>query len=288
MTDFTAFSSTFNADAGIYRAENLGTLLMKEATLEDLTFALSRYFVDSLVTTDKSIPPQVEYAKLVNTGLSQLNFFKFVASTLHRLFDYTDAEFSNFTVLSRVDAFTRVSKEEFEESKGYYPYRSVLEQQLTDVQPIELVRAVRLVLQKLVYRFFHTYDVHEMREVGKKNVKVCDPSNATFRRGDRNITTEEFRDFIEVLLEACDVVNGYTQELTEFRDVFTQAARVAKQMRDEYRQANPVQQRQQKSQQQNSQQRPQNRNSQPRFKPQNRRFTQKPKQVNTQQPTAQA
>ena len=281
MSQFTQFTSTFNSGASTYRTEKLGSLLMKEATLEDLTFALSRYFVDSHVTTPTTVPPQIEYAKIVDTGLAQLNFFKFVAQNLYALTSYANHDFGKFTVLSPVGSFSRVTKEEFTENKDYYLHRSVLEQQLSDVQPLELVRAVRLVLQKLVFRFFRTYDLDETREVGKKVVKVCNPSDATFRRGDHTITTEDFRDFVETLLDACRVVNTYSPELKEFRDVFSQAARTAKQMREEYKQEQQQQHHQHRQQQNHGQ----SSKSHPRFKSADKRFTQQSHHTQVTAPT---
>ena len=234
MSDFTTFANTFNGGAHTYRSENIGNVTMKDANLEDLAFSLCHYFVDSLTTTDKTIPPQAKYAELVNTGLTQLEFFKFVAQTLFRVIHYANSEFAKFTVLSRIESFSKITKEEYLDNKDYYLHRSVLEQQLKEVQPLELIRAVRLVLQQLLFRFFRTYNVDETREVAKKIVKVCDPSNATFRRGDHQITTEEFRDFTEDLITACHQVDAFSQDLSEFRDVFVNAAKAAKQMRLDY------------------------------------------------------
>jgi hypothetical protein len=234
MSDFTTFASIFNAGASTYRNENVGNILMKDATLADLTYTLSQYFTDSLTTTEKTIPPQAKYAELVNTGLTQLNFFNFVAQSLFRVISYGDYEFGKFTVFSRVESFSKITKEEYLANKDYYLNRFVLEQQLKEVQPLEIIRAVRLALQQLIFRFFRTYDVNEKREFGKKSVKVCDPTSATFRRDDRQITTEEFRYFVEDLISACGLINKFTPELTEFRDVFVTAAKTAKQMRAEF------------------------------------------------------
>lgn len=248
MSDFATFATTFNEGARIYRAEKIGELPMKEANLEDLTFSLCQYFLDTLTTTDKTIPPQAKYVEIVNAGLSKLGFFKFVAQTLFRVIHYADSEFAKFTVLSQIESFSKITKEEYDDNKDYYLHRSVLEQQLKFVQPIELIRAVRLALQKLLFRFFHTYDVDETREVAKKIVKVCEPSNATFRCGDRQITTEEFRDFTEDLIAACQQVKAFSENLSEFRVVFVDAAKVAKQMRLDYQaqQAHQSQQTEQK------------------------------------------
>ena len=273
MSNFTHFVTTFKAGTGVYNTQNLGGLLMKEANLEDLTYALSRYFVDSMVTTEQSIPPQVEYAKIVNDGLTQLDFFKVVAQNMFRLTSYGKSEFGKFTVYSTIESFSRVTKEEFTNNKGYYLHRSVLEQQLSKIQPLELIRAMRLALQKLVFRFFHTYDVNEMREIGNKQVKVCDAASATFRRGEHNITTEEFCDFVELLIDTCRIMNTYSAELTEFRDVFLNAARTAKQMREAYVAEHPRPKQKQGSQQRQhngSQNYSQQQKGQPRFKPQGR------------------
>lgn len=253
MSDFTTFTNTFNGGASTYRTENIANVTMKDANLEDLTFALCQYFCDSLTTTDKTIPPQAKYAELVNTGLTHLDFFKFVAQTLFRVIRYADSDFAKFTVLSRIESFSKITKEEYLDNKDYYLHRSVLEQQLKEVQPLELIRAVRLVLQQLLFRFFRTYNVDETREVAKKVVKVCDPSNATFRRGDHQITTEEFRDFTEDLIAACHQVDAFSLELTEFRDVFVNAAKTAKQMRLDF-QAQKGQQSQKNTTQQHPEQ----------------------------------
>ena len=235
MSNFSTFDSTFNEGASSYRNFNTGDVLMKNSNLEDLTFSLCNYFVNSLVVTDKTIPPQVEYAKTVDTGLTNLKLFEFVANTLVPLIKFADNKhFGEFTILSRIESFSKVSKEEFQEYKDYYLYRSVLDLSLTDVQPLELLRAVRLALQKLVYRFFRTYDPNETHEVGKKIVPVCNASNATFRRGDHNITTDEFRNFIDDLLVACRFMNQFSKDLSEFRNVFSSAASTAKTMRETY------------------------------------------------------
>jgi hypothetical protein len=236
MSSSTNMSSLFYTGANNFFFEKNGDILLKDANFLNLTNALCYYFNESLFSIVQTNLPQAKYAEIVVNGLKQLDFFKFVSNSMFNLYRYLYNDFAKFTVLAKVGSFSKVTKEEYLENKDYYLNRVVLEQQLKDVQPIELIRAVRLVLQQLLYRFFHTYDVDEKREVGKKLISVCNPSNATFIKGERRITTEEFCEFLEELCSSCRIINAFTPELCEFRDVFKSAATTAKQMRLEFHQ----------------------------------------------------
>jgi len=119
-----------------------------------------------------------------------------------------------------------------------YVLRDNLELKLSEVYPIELIRSLRLCVSNLIFRFFRTYDVDEVRILkdGKK-VTVCDPSTATYRVGQSHRTNDRFVTFLTDLIKLYRFISQFSYELTEFVGPFKSAAIAAKKLRLEYKDA---------------------------------------------------
>jgi hypothetical protein len=181
------------------------------------------------------------YNKIVSDGLAQLNFAKLI-QTLHGLVQYEQEEFSGCTLMSELGRFQRPSKEEFQEFKPFYVLNQTLDLTLEEVYPVEIVRAIRLHVSQLLFRFFRTYDVKATREVvvekTKKVVPVCDPSGATYRIGGSVRASQEFVQFMTLLVSAAEILSQFELNLSDVVEPFKVAAATAKKMRDEYKAKN--------------------------------------------------
>ncbi len=226
---------TISAIAASYNKYKEHDVLLKDASLVSLIDAVGAFFAP-LQTTDKTIPPQAEYNKIVIAGMEKIGFFNIFAH-LAKFGSYDDEDFANCTVHTRLGSFPRPTKEEFQEFKHMYVLNSNLDLTLSEVYPIELIRALRLCVSNLIYRFFRTYDVDEVRVLkdGKK-IKVCNPSNATYRIDGSNRTSEQFVTFLVDLISLYRFVSQFSYELTEFIEPFKSAALAAKKLRLEYKQ----------------------------------------------------
>jgi len=209
-------------------------VVLKDATLVSLIDAVGALCAP-LQTTDKTIPPQAEYNKIVVAGLEKIGFFH-IFTELSKFGSYDDEEFADYTVLARLGSFPRPTKEEFKEFKHMYVLRDNLELKLSEVYPIELIRALRLCVSNLIFRFFRTYDVDEVRILkdGKK-VKVCDPSTATYRIGQTHRTNDRFVVFLTDLIKLYRFISQFSYELYEFVEPFKNAAAAAKKLRLAYK-----------------------------------------------------
>ncbi len=227
---------TISAIAATYNKYKEHDVLLKDASLVSLIDAVGALCAP-LQTTDKTIPPQAEYNKIVVAGLEKIGFFN-IFTHLAKFGSYDDEDFANSTVHARLGSFPRPTKEEFHEFKHMYVLNSNLDLTLSEVYPIELIRALRLCVSNLIFRFFRTYDVDETRILkdGKK-VKVCNPSRATYRVDGTNRTSEQFVTFLADLIQLYRFISGFSYELTEFLEPFKSAAIAAKKLRLEYKNA---------------------------------------------------
>lgn len=226
---------TISAIAATYNKYNEYDVVLKDATLVSLIDAIGALCAP-LHTTDKTIPPQAEYNKIVVEGLEKIGFFAIFDEVVN-FGCYDDEEFADCTVLTRLSSFPRPTKEEFKEFKHMYVLRDNLELKLSEVFPIELIRALRLCVSNLIFRFFRTYDVDEVRIMkdGKK-VKICDPSTATYRIGSNHRSNDRFVIFLTDLIKLYRFISQFSYELTEFVEPFKSAALAAKKLRLEYKQ----------------------------------------------------
>jgi hypothetical protein len=227
---------TMSAIAATYKQYSEHEVLLKDASLVSLIDAIGSLCA-SLSTTDKTSPPQAEYNKIVVAGLEKIGFFS-IFEHLLKFGCYDDADFANFTVVTRIGSFPRPTKEEFQEFKHMYVLHSNLDLKLSEVFPIELIRALRLCASNLIFRFFRTYDVDEVRVLkdGKK-VNVCDPSRATYRVDGTQRSSAQFTTFLTDLIGLYRFISQFSYELTEFVEPFKTAAMTAKKMREEFKKA---------------------------------------------------
>jgi hypothetical protein len=246
---FSLSFSSIQQFSAVYHENKTGKVLVKNASLLDLSEALGAVFA-GLKTTDKTIPPQANYNTTVVSAVEKTGFFGFI-NLLGQLYDFYDADFAFCTVNTRLGSFPRPSKEEFQEFKHLYVLDSNMNLSLDDVFPIELIRAVRLHLMQLLFRFFKTYDVDEEYQTkdGKKH-KTCNASNATYRSNGHTVATGEFCSFTEYLIKANLYLKQLSLELTEFSTPFREAALTAKAEREKFRKTQNAQQQTQNAQQQ--------------------------------------
>lgn len=239
MSFMTSFPIVAKLNAS-YHSNNVGSIMIKNATLCDLIETLGNIMY-SLQTTDKTIPPQVEYNRIVIDGLEKLGFFKFI-KTLELLTHYEDEEFAFCSLLTELGRFPRPTKEEFQEFKQYYVLNTTMELMIDEVFPVEIVRAIRLHISQLLFRFFHTYDVNATRELvdkkEKKTIFVCDPENATYRVGDSHRTSTEFMSFMRLIVDASQYLSTLDIGLSDISGPFKTAAMTAKKMREDYKSTN--------------------------------------------------
>ena len=226
---------TISAIADTYNKYAEYDVLLKDASLVSLIDAVGALCAP-LQTTDKTIPPQAEYNKIVVAGLEKIGFFQ-IFDELSKFGSYDNEDFANFTVHARLGSFPRPTKEEFREFKHMYVLHSNLDLKLSEVFPVELIRALRLCVSNLIFRFFRTYDVDEVRILkdGKK-IKVCNPSSAVYRIDGSQRTSQQFVTFLVELISLYRFISQFSYELTEFVEPFKSAAIAAKQLRLEYKQ----------------------------------------------------
>lgn len=189
----------------------------------DLIEALASSLSD-LSTSATTLPPQVEYNKIVVSALEKMHFFEFVSKTLTELHGYDREVFAFCTVRSRLGAIVHPSQEDFQQYKGFYMFNSVLNSTVADVFQTELIRGIRLFVSQLIFRFFKTYDVTD-----------CDPQRATFRMKNHSVTSVQFTEFLELLLVTSNYLSQFSQSLAEFATPFKNAATVAKKMRADFK-----------------------------------------------------
>jgi len=220
-----------------YNTNNISSLQMKKANLCDLVESLGHYLW-SLQNTEHTVPPQAAYNQIVSFGLTRLNFPKLL-DTLFGLVQYEQEGFSDCTLMLELGRFRRPSKEEFQKYKPFYVLNQTMELKLEEVFPVEFVRAIRLYVSELLYRFFRTYDVNETREITDKNttkvIPICNPTNATYRVGGNNRSSNEFVQFMTLLIESAKILSGFEMNLSDVAEPLIFAATTAKKMREEYK-----------------------------------------------------
>jgi hypothetical protein len=230
---FSSSLSVFQQLADEYNKNKTEKRFLGNATLLDLTEALGAVFV-GFETTSETVPPQAKYNATVVSALEKKGFFKFTAGLLNQLCDFYDSGFAFCTVNVPLGKFPRPSREEFQQFKHLYVLDQNMSLPLADVFPIELIRAVRLHLMQLLFRFFKTYDVDETYSTKEGTFQVCDPTKATFRSNGHTVATADFYSFAEYLVKANRYLKGLTLDLSEFVQPFRTAAQVAKAERAAY------------------------------------------------------
>ena len=231
---FSSSLKVFSRLAGDYNNNKTGNRFLKNATLMDLTEALGAVFV-GFETTDQTVPPQAKYNATVVSAFDKHRFFGFVSGLLNQLCDFYDSDFAFCTVNVPLGKFPRPTREEFQEFKQLYVLDHNMNLRLDEVLPIEIIRAVRLHLMNLLFRFFKTYDVDETYTTKDgKTHHTCDASKATFRSDGHTHTTADFYSFAEYLIKANRYLKQLTLELSEFSETFRTAALTAKAERVQY------------------------------------------------------
>jgi hypothetical protein len=224
----------FIADASkVCHDEKMTDTPLGEAYLEEIAYSLC-HNICNLNTTDKTVPPQAEYNRIVLSGLVTANIPSLIQHLI-RLSNYSNENFAESSVLATLRRFKRPSKEEFNDNRSFYVHDKVLDNTISEARDTELIRAARLYVRNMMMRFFHTVDPDEMSHnpQSKKMEPRCVPERCTFRRGDRNITTQEFTQFLDDLLTTQRLFLNYSDELDEF-SFYKDAALTAKKMRDDF------------------------------------------------------
>ena len=224
----------FIADAAkVCRDEKMTDTPIGEAYLEEIVYSLC-HNICNLSTTDKTVPPQAEYNRIVLAGLVSADIPSIIQHLI-RLSNYSDEHFAESSILATLRGFKRPSKEEFNDNRALYVHDKVLDTPIGEVRDTDVIRAARLYIRNMMLRFFRTVDPDEKSENPrtKKMEPRCVPESCTFRRGDRNITTQEFSQFLDDLLATQRLFLKYSDELDEF-SFYKDAALTAKKMRDDF------------------------------------------------------
>ncbi len=93
---FSVSYPTISAIADTFTSLNEHELLLKDASLVSLIDAVGALFAP-LHTTDKTIPPQAEYNKIVIAGMEKIGFFQ-IFEELSKFGVYDDEDFAGCTV----------------------------------------------------------------------------------------------------------------------------------------------------------------------------------------------
>ena len=224
----------FIADASkVCRDEKMTDTPLGEAYLEEIAYSLCQN-ICNLSTTDKTVPPQAEYNRIVLSGLVSVDIPSLIQHLI-RLSNYSEEPFAESSILATLRGFKRPSKEEFNDNRALYVHDKVLDTTIGEVRDTDLIRAARLYVRNMMKRFFRTVDPDEMSHnpQSKKMEPVCMPERCTFRRGDRNITTLEFSQFLNDLLVTQRLFLDYSDDLDEF-SFYKDAALTAKKMREDF------------------------------------------------------
>ena len=204
---------------------------LADATLVDLVEQYNTLYANIRASGEKN-PTQATYAKTVSDGLARLSW----SAALHkisRLVSVASASFAPSTVESRFSSIQHVVKGEFD-PEYHVSIRELYWTEFDDLTMGQLIKAMRVVISEMVYRFFKTYDLNEKRfdRESQKEVLVCLPENATFRRGDRVVSDDDFVSFMTDLLDAYKAVLAVDFEA--LRTLFRDAGAAAKKARDEF------------------------------------------------------
>jgi hypothetical protein len=224
----------FIADASkVCRDEKMTDTPLGEAYLEEIVYSLC-HNICNLSTTDKTVPPQAEYNRIVLSGLVSVDTPSLIKHLI-RLSNYSNEHFAESSILATLRGFKRPSKEEFNDNRALYVHDKLLDTTIGEVRDTDLIRAARLYVRNMMLRFFRTDDPDEKSENPrtKKMELRCVSERCTFRRGDRNITTQEFTQFLDDLLATQRLFLNYSDQLDEF-SFYKVAALTAKKMRDDF------------------------------------------------------
>lgn len=225
--------SVFQDLATSYHTNSTGKQILRNASLIDLIESLGAIFA-GFHTTPETISPQAKYNEIVVSAFAKQDFFKFTSGLLHQFYPHWDSEFAFCTVNVPLGKFPRPSREEFQQFKHLYVLDQNMNLPISEVSSIEFIRAVRLYLMQLLFRFFKTYDVDETFAREGKTFQVCDPSKATFNSHGHAMTSEDFFSFLQCLIQANRYLKRFTLDLSEFVQPFRAAAQAAKADRAEY------------------------------------------------------
>ncbi len=204
---------------------------LADATLVDFVEQYDVLFANMLKSGEKN-PTQAAYAKTVADGLTRLGWTA-ASRKIAKLVSAASAPFAPATVESRFSSLQRVVKGEFD-PEYHASIRELYWTEFEEMSLGQIIKAVRVDICEMVFRFFHTYDLKEMRfdRESNKEVIVCLPQNATYRRGDHVYSDEEFVDFMSDLLDAYSAL--LVIDFDAVRTLFREAGAAAKQMRDEF------------------------------------------------------
>jgi hypothetical protein len=223
--------TTLNKLDDEYKRNETSRVLVKFARFTDLVETLGSV-LNGLNPNGDETDPQTHYSRHVVKELENLDFYRTLL-LLDKMADFCDSEFAFCTVGTSLNRFPRPTPEEFKEFKGFYVHNAVLNETVSSVYPVELIRAIRFYCCSILHRFFGTYDVTEKRDTKDGRELVCVSESATFRVGNSQRTSDDFVRFLELVCQVCQYFHQFETMLTEFVTPFRDAATLAKQMRDQ-------------------------------------------------------
>ena len=247
MSSSTASLPVFSQLAANASMLELGDKRLRYSTFIDLATATGAEIYHLGVEVKDNA--QAEYNAIVLDGLTKLGFMSFVEKVLVPLMNFEDTPFSKTTILNTVkywmgDEDNLKTQDEEEDVTPYRPRRNVRGIPLGTIYFNEKLRALRFCLDEIRFRIWQTYDANKTKTVErtvngkavKTTLKVCDPSSATYRVGDRQRSSEEFSTFCSYLIDAFKYFEKFDEDLTKFSTLFRSASSAAHKIRTEGKQ----------------------------------------------------
>lgn len=157
------------------------------------------------------------FAVHVLNRLDELGFFDIFEHS-QSLLNFANKDFGFFTVCKPLGQLNKFSAEKHFDIKFNIHYDE-LNRVFDEIQFFTLIKALRLMLSQLYFFNFHTYTWSS-----KHN-----PASATFKNRDgKFIATPTYVDYVTILHELYGLFVEYEDNLHEFMQVFSEAAKLSK------------------------------------------------------------
>lgn len=215
------YYNTHRDDDGEYL---IGDFIVGDLKRTELVSAFCAYIVN-LECTEQTVPPQVMYNYTVLNGLMKSNLL-LLLQHLWQTYNFFDKSRLQF----------------YRNGDDYDKRWDVLAK---DASPLDMLFMLRWLTKREMTRAFGTSDPYErVKSRDGKSYERCIPENCTFRSGGRSIASLEYVEHCRSVLEAQRLFAKYIPTLTSRRDqqveglnldFFVDAAKIAGQMRAEYK-----------------------------------------------------
>jgi hypothetical protein len=217
LTTYSQVQPTLQKLNAEYKQNETSRVLVKFARFSDLVNTLGSV-LNGLNPNGEETYPQTHYSRHVIKELESLDFYEIVL-LMDKMIDFYDSDFAFCTIKTQLNRFTRPTPEEFKEFKGFYIHNAVLNESVSSVYPVELIRSIRFYCCSILHRFFGTYDVTEKRETKDGRELICVPESATFRVDNTQRTSDDFILFLEIVCQVCQYFHKFENTNNQGHDV---------------------------------------------------------------------